>query len=342
MIISRTPFRVSFFGGGTDYPSWYRSNGGSVLATTINKYCYLSCRYLPPFFEHTSRIVYSKVEHVRTFDDIEHRAVRAILKHMKVPRGVEIHHDSDLPARSGLGSSSAFTVGLLKCLYALYGQMPTKQKLALESIHIEQEVLQETVGCQDQVLAAYGGFNHITFSPGGDISVEPVTLSSQRIQELTSYLMLIFTGINRTASSIASTYAKSMEENEQQMRSIRGMVDEGLSILSGSDDIRRFGKLLHEYWQTKRSLSASICTNTVEQIYDEALACGADGGKLLGAGGGGFLLLFAEPGAQKRIKDKFRNLIHVPFKFETYGSQIILADLEEDSSHTLSFEQAIV
>ncbi|HEY3354780.1 MAG TPA: kinase, partial [Polyangia bacterium] len=194
MIISRTPFRISFFGGGSDYPAWYRDHGGAVLATAIDKYCYLTCRYLPPFFEHRLRVVYSKIENCQTVDEITHPAVREILRYLKIERGVEIHHDGDLPARSGMGSSSAFTVGLLHALYALRGEMPDRHRLAMESIHLEQAVLKETVGSQDQVLAAYGGFNHVIFDPSGEITVRPMTLPRERVRELNAHLMLFFTG----------------------------------------------------------------------------------------------------------------------------------------------------
>ncbi|MEI7466649.1 MAG: hypothetical protein WCL57_00330 [Chloroflexota bacterium] len=198
MIIARTPYRISFFGGGTDYPGWYREHGGAVIAATIDKYCYLTVRHLPPFFEHRHRVVWSKIEQVGQIDEISHPAVRGILKYAGVERGLEIHHDGDLPARSGMGSSSAFTVSLLNALHGLHGQMTSKHKLAMEAIHVEQTVLKETVGSQDQVSAAYGGFNHIRFLQNGEISVAPITVSSARAHELDSHLMLFYTGIKRT------------------------------------------------------------------------------------------------------------------------------------------------
>src|SRR5882724_8441929 len=200
MIISRTPFRVSFFGGGTDYPAWYREHGGAVLASTIDKYCYISCRYLPPFFEHKSRIVYTKVEVVKAHADIEHPAVRGILEYLKIEDGVEIHYDADLPARTGLGTSSAFTVGLLHALCALKCTMPTQSHLAREAIRVEQEILHENVGCQDQVLAAHGGFCRIDFSGLEEFRVTPVILNAQRLRELQRHLLLVFTGYVRTSS----------------------------------------------------------------------------------------------------------------------------------------------
>ena len=231
MIISRTPYRISFFGGGSDYPNWYRNNGGQVLASAINKFCYITCRYLPPFFEHRIHVVYSKIESCQTVDEIEHPAVREILKFLNVDRGIEIHHDGDLPARSGMGSSSSFTVGLLNALYALKGYMPDKPQLAKESIHIEQDRLQETVGSQDQVSAAYGGFNHINFPTDGKISVKPVTLSTQRVEELNDHLMLFYTGIARTASAIAGSYVPDIASRESEIREITGMVDEGIAVV---------------------------------------------------------------------------------------------------------------
>lgn len=333
MIISRTPFRISFFGGGTDYPAWYRKHGGTVLATTINKYCYISCRYLPPFFEHRIRLVYSKVENCQSIDEIAHPSVRELLRYLNVHRGVEIHHDGDLPARSGMGSSSAFTVGLLHALYALKGHMPGKHQLAKESIYIEQERLKETVGSQDQVLAAYGGFNHVTFPPDdGDISVRPMTLPAERVKELNAHLMLFYTGIKRTASDIADSYVRDIQRQEQPLRLMGGMVEEGISILCDRQDITRFGKLLHENWQAKRSLSARVSNPYVEEIYDQAMSAGAIGGKLIGAGGGGFLLLFVHPPDQNKVRERLTKLLHVPFQFESSGSQIIFFDPEEDYS----------
>jgi D-glycero-alpha-D-manno-heptose-7-phosphate kinase len=332
MIISRTPFRISFFGGGTDYPAWYRKHGGAVLAATINKYCYLTCRYLPPFFEHRIRVAYSKIESCQTIDEVDHPAVRAVLRYLGIDRGVEIHHDGDLPARSGLGSSSAFTVGLLHALYALKGHIPTRRQLAMESIHVEQELLRETVGSQDQILAAYGGFNYISFLPGGEFSVKPMTLSPERIRELNSHLMLVFTGINRTASDVAQSYVQDIESKEEQMHTMSNMVQEGISILNSREDICRFGKLLHESWRAKRSLSSKVSNSYVEELYNGAISAGAIGGKLIGAGGGGFMLLFAPRSVQGKIREKLNKLIHVPFELEFSGSQIIFFDPEQDYS----------
>jgi D-glycero-alpha-D-manno-heptose-7-phosphate kinase len=323
MIISRTPYRISFFGGGTDYPAWYRRHGGAVLATTIDKYCYLTVRYLPPFFEHRLRVVYSKIESVQQASEVVHPAVREVIRFLQVERGLEIHHDGDLPARSGMGSSSAFTVGLLNALYALQGRMPSKAQLAKESIHIEQEILKENVGSQDQVLAAYGGLNHVIFLANGEISVQPIPITAERIRELSAHLMLLYTGIKRTASDVANSYIQDLDGRRRQLRIMKDLVDEGIAILTSSQDLTAFGELLHEAWQAKRSLSAAISNGHVDDLYAVARAAGAIGGKLTGAGGGGFLLLFAPPDRHRALREQLSRFIHVPLKLEFSGSQVI-------------------
>ena len=330
MIISRTPFRISFFGGGTDYPDWYRRHGGAVLATTINKYCYISCRYLPPFFDHKFRVVYSKIEDRSNIDDIVHPPVREALRYLGFDKGVEIHHDGDLPARSGLGSSSSFTVGLLNALYALKGQMTDKADLARKAIHIEQERLKEAVGSQDQTLAAHGGLSHVEFHRSGEINVHPLTLHPDRIRELGSHLMLFFTGVSRTASEVVREYLGDMLAKEQQLQRAGEMVNEALAILRGGGDIAAFGRLLHEGWKLKRSLSPKISTSYVDEVYEAGTGAGAVGGKLIGAGGGGFVLLFVPPEKQPAVAQRLRKLVHVPIKFEFSGSRIIFFDPEED------------
>jgi len=330
MIISRTPYRVSFFGGGTDYPAWYRHHGGAVLSATIDKYCWLTCRYLPPFFEHKYRVVWSVIENRRTVEEIDHPVVRKILPHLGMKRGVEIHHDGDLPARSGMGSSSAFTVGLLNALQALMGRMPTRRDLAMESIRVEQELLHETVGSQDQVSAAYGGLNHILFMPNGEIVVRPVTILPERIRELNEHLMLFYSGIKRTASNIAESFVENIEAKRRPLRIMKDLVDEGLAILSRGRDLRAFGELLHEAWQAKRGLSGRISNPRLDEMYDAARRAGAIGGKITGAGGGGFVLLFVEPHLRDDVREALNHLIHVPFDFEFSGSQIVFCDHETD------------
>ncbi|HEU6448117.1 MAG TPA: kinase [Verrucomicrobiae bacterium] len=332
MIISRTPFRISFFGGGTDYPAWYRQHGGAVLAATINKYCYLTCRYLPPFFEHRIRVVYSKIENCQKPEEVQHPSVRETLRFLEIARGVEIHHDGDLPGRSGMGSSSAFTVGLLNALYALQGRAIGKKQLATEALHLEQDILKEAVGSQDQVSTAYGGLNKISFLQNGDFSVQPMTLLPDRLEELNSHLMLFYTGIKRTASSVASSYAIGAVDRSAFLHKLRGLVDQSCEILSGGGSLIPFGQLLHEAWLAKCALSDKISNSQVDAIYQDARNAGGIGGKLLGAGGGGFFLLFVPPEKQNKVRKQLSRLIHVPFEFEFGGSQIIFYDLEEDFS----------
>lgn len=332
MIISRTPFRVSFLGGGTDYPAWYRKHGGSVLATSIDKYCYLTCRFLPPFFDHRYRVVYSRIENAQDPAEIDHPSVREVLRFRRFHRGVEIHHDGDLPARSGMGSSSSFTVGLLHALYALEGSMPSKKQLAEEAIHIEQDLIGETVGSQDQVSAAHGGLNHITFQRNGEILVQPVTIDKARAEEFSSHLMLFYTGIVRTAANVADSFVDKLDSRKRQLRIMSDLVKEAIAVLTSRDDLSAFGELLHEAWQAKRSLSPLVSSPEIDGLYERALAHGAIGGKLTGAGGGGFLLLFAPPDRHAQIRSALGHMIHVPFKLEFSGSQIIFLDHEQDYS----------
>ena len=324
MIISRTPFRISFFGGGTDYPVWYRNYKGAVLATSINKYCYITCRYLPPFFEHKHRVVYSIVENTQTISEIKHPSVRETLAHMKIDRGVELHHDGDLPARAGLGTSSSFTVGLVNALYALKGKMTTKRQLALDAIHIEQDRIKENVGSQDQISAAFGGFNKIEFNGDEKFKVLPITIKNNKLQFLQDHMMLFFTGFSRNASNIAREQIKKTPEKKKELKRMAEMVDEAINILNENDlDLTDFGKLLHEGWMTKRKLTSKISNDAIDKIYKRAITAGAVGGKLLGAGGGGFILLFVDPDQQKKVKEKLKDLLYVPFRFERLGSQVI-------------------
>ena len=326
MIISRTPFRVSFFGGGTDYPAWYRDNGGAVLSTTIDKYCYITIRYLPPFFPHKHRVVYSLIENARSVDEIRHPVVRALLKAHALKKGVEIHHDGDLPARTGLGSSSSFTVGMINSLRALEGRIVSKEYLAREAIHIERDVLKETVGSQDQVAVAYGGFNKIVFHGDHKFGVEPVTIRKERLETLQSSLMLVYTGLPRFASKIALAQVRSMDRKSREMTAMRQMVDHAANILYSNADICEFGKLLHDSWSLKKTLSHKITNPDIDTLYDAALRSGAIGGKLLGAGGGGFMLLFVPHSKRKKVKDSIKKPLEVKFAFEREGSRIIYYD----------------
>ena len=322
MIISRTPFRVSFFGGGTDYPVWFREHGGAVLATT-NKYCYISCRYLPPFFDHRSRIVWSQIELVKAPEEIQHPAAREVLAFLGIKDGVELHHQGDLPARTGLGSSSAFTVGLLNALHGLRGEMVGKEQLAREAIHVEQERLKENVGSQDQVSCAHGGLNRVDFWGERNFRTTPITIPWARLNELQDHLMLFFTGVSRNASEIAGEQISAVPGKVRELRVIQQMVDEAIDILKGPRSLLDFGKLLDEGWQLKRSLTDKISTPFIDEIYERARRGGAIGGKLIGAGGGGFLLLFARPEEQPRVRAALDGLLEVPFRFESVGANVI-------------------
>ena len=329
MIITRTPLRVSFFGGGTDYPIWYREHGGAVLSTAIDKCCYITCRRLPPFFDYRSRVSYSKVENVISNDSIEHPAVRGCLKFLGVSEGVEIHHVADLPARTGLGTSSAFTVGLLLGLYALKERMRDKHALAQDAIHVEQEVLGEAVGAQDQVIAAYGGFNRINFHTDGTIDVKPLLAPSSRIAELQNHFVLFFTGFARWASEIASEQVKQTPKRQTELTTMFQMVDEAEKIVADSrGPIEDFGRLLHEGWQLKKSLTDKITNPIIDEIYDAGRSAGAIGGKLLGAGGGGFMLFFVPPHRREEVIQRLQKLLCVPFATSARGSQVIVYEPE--------------
>ncbi len=325
MIISRTPFRVSLFGGGSDYPKWYLKHGGSVLGFAINKYCYISIRPLPQFFDYRHRLVYSKVENINEIDEIQHPAVRGVLQDQGTDVGLEIHHDGDLPARSGLGSSSSFTVGLLNALSGLKGNMVGKKWLAEEAIRIEQNVIKEHVGSQDQIWAAYGGFNRIEFLKNGGFDVQPVIVSAGRRDELFSRLQLYFTGLSRNAPDIAKKKIANLDKREEQLGTMLGFLEEAVDILRSDDrPISEIGALLHENWQVKRELADAVTTGEVDGIYEAARDAGAIGGKLLGAGGGGFMLLFVEPDKQAAVADKLSNLVRVDFGIDDVGSKIVV------------------
>lgn len=324
MIISKTPFRISFFGGGTDYPAWYREHGGVTLGTAIDKYCYVSCRYLPPFFEHRIRVAYSLIELCNAIDEIKHPAVREVLRYLGVSEGVEIHHDADLPARTGIGSSSSFTVGLLHALHALKGRVVSRRELMEQAIHLEQEVMKEHVGSQDQVFAALGGFHLLEFRRDGAIEAVPMTLSRPRVEALESHLMLFFTGISRTASEIAEEVVRCIPDRRRELEAIGAAAREAVGILSGGGDLQAFGRLLDETWRMKRALAGSVSTPAVDAIHETALKAGATGGKLLGAGGGGFYLAFVPPDRQRAVREALRGLLYVPFRFCPAGTQIIV------------------
>ena len=326
MIISKTPYRISFFGGGSDYPNWFNRYTGKVLSTTINKHIYISCRFLPNFFNHKYRIVWSKIENVKDINQIQHRAVKTLLKHLKIKQGMEIHYDGDLPARSGMGSSSCFAVGLIKALYKIKNKDLSKNELARKTIHFEQKIMKEVVGSQDQTITSYGGFNKIIFSKNNKIQVKKISFN-KNIRSLNKNLVLIYTGINRTAHKIANTYVKKLTKSKKyQIEKIMSYVNEGKKILE-SGNVDDFGRLLNNSWHEKKSLSNLITNKKIDELYDEAIRYGALGGKLLGAGGGGFLLMYMSKENAKKFFKRHKSIINIPFNFTKDGSQIILNNI---------------
>ena len=324
MIISRTPHRISFFGGGTDYPAYYLKHGGKVLSASIDKYCFLSVRKLPPFFAHKHRIVYSKMENVNTIDEIMHPSVRETLRYSEVNYGVSVHHDGDIPARSGMGSSSAFTVGLLNSLYALEGKMITKEHLTKAAIYIEQELIKENVGSQDQTSAAYGGLNIIEFVPNGEIVVAPIIIKPERLREFEKNLVLIFTGFSRVASKVAEDKIQNIPNNKDNLSRMKALVDKAYKIITSPDkSLSEFGELLNETWHLKKGLSSKVTMPEVDEIYETAIKSGAIGGKLCGAGRGGFMVFYVEQKNQSKLIGALKRYLHVPFNFDFDGSKII-------------------
>jgi len=343
MIITRTPFRISFFGGGTDYPAWYREFGGAVLSTTIDKCCYITCRRLPPFFEYHSRVSYSRVENVNQNNEFEHPSVRACLQYLEVEEGVEIHHVADLPARTGLGTSSAFTVGLLQGLYALKEQMRNKHALASDAIHVEQEILKEAVGSQDQISAACGGFNRISFNLDSSFEVKQIIASSERLAVLQEHCALFFTGFSRTASEIAKEQIRMTSHRKHELGLMYQMVDEAEAIISSpTRSLDEFGHLLHESWQIKRTLTQKITNTSLDDIYEAGRSAGALGGKILGAGGGGFMLFFVPPERRHALRMRLRNLLCVPFAFSNRGSHVVVYEPDELYDKSLTAERCEV
>ncbi len=325
MIISRTPHRISFFGGGTDYPAYSLKHGGKVLGVAIDKYCYLSLRKLPPYFDFKHRIVYSKIENVKTIGEIIHPSVRETLKYLEIDFGVSVHHDGDIPARSGMGSSSAFTVGFLNSVYALKGKMTSKDELTREAIYIEQDLIKESVGSQDQAFASYGGFNVIEFLQNGEILVRPIIITPERLKAFEDSLMLFFTGLSRTASEIASDKIKNIPNNKHNLSQMKELVEEAYkTITSPNRNLNEFGTLMNETWELKKKLSNKITKPEIEQTYETAIRNGAIGGKLCGAGGGGFMVLYVEPQNQPKVKEALKDYLYVPFNFDFNGSKIIV------------------
>ena len=324
MAISRTPYRISFFGGGTDYPEWYRIHGGAVLSMAINKYCYITGRHLPPFFGIRHRIVWSHIETVGAISEILHPAVRAGLQASGFDddEGVELHHQGDLPARSGIGSSSAFAVGLINVLHAMRGQSVKKDELARAAIDLEQNKLKETVGCQDQVASAYGGLNVIRFNKDGNIGVEPLGLTDGQLQTFEQKLMVFYTGTSRLSSTLSKQLVDNLGAKTKNLQRMQAMVPEAVELLRKSD-LDSFGRLLHESWTLKRGLTGAISTSAIDRIYDDAIRAGALGGKLLGAGGAGFMVFVVPNDKQEQVREALSQLISVPVRVDFTGSTII-------------------
>ena len=323
MLITRAPFRISFFGGGTDYHEYFSRYGGSVLSTTIDKYCYVSMRHLPPFFEHKNQFTYSKIERFNNAEDVEHPLVRAALNHVPTEK-IQIAYDADLPACSGIGSSSAFAVSLLQGLYALNGEYPDKMQLAKEAIYLEREYLKEAGGVQDQLAAAFGGFNIMHFDSDG-YRVESLDIPEENKDKLNRNLLLAFTGFTHFSGEIAIAQQKNIPSTISQLDKMKSLVYEGVSLLQKgqTDD---FGRMLDYTWQLKRSLSESITNEKIDELYEKAKKCGASGGKLIGAGGGGFMLLYVPEEKQEQLKSSLPELQYIPFRFENCGTEIIYSD----------------
>ncbi len=328
MIISKTPYRISFFGGGSDYPNWYLKNGGEVISTTINKYIYLSCRNLPPFFNHKHRIVWSRVELVKNSNQIKHKAVKNMMKYFKIKNGLEIHYDGDLPAKSGMGSSSCFVVGLINTIHALKKIKLNKKNLAKKSIFFEQKILNEVVGSQDQIAATYGGFNKIIFKKNGTFSIKQLSIKNKTIRKLNSNLLLVYTGYKRTAHHIAKSYVNKLQSSKKEYILKISNYVKSAEIALKKGQLDNFGKLLNDAWQEKKKLSTSITNSNIDKIYNKAIKNGALGGKLLGAGGGGFFIFYVPRHKQKKFIKNFKNLITIPFKFTNEGSKILFNNLK--------------
>lgn len=322
MIISRTPFRIFFFGGGTDYSEFYKEYGGSVLSTSFDKYCYVTARHLPGFFNYKYQVNYSKIERVNYINEIVHPAVRETLKYLDM-REMFVGYDADLPARSGLGSSSSFVVGMLNAFYAIKGKYIDKKRLAKEAIYIERVLCDESGGIQDQIAASYGGFNRIDFRED-DFSVQSVVMDFERKKNLDDSLMLFFTGFSRISSEIAIEQKKATHNKIKELKEMLSLVDEAERVLTNKkSDLSEFGKLLDYSWKLKRGITSKITTNEIDDIYSSAIKAGALGGKLLGAGGGGFILFYVEKDKQEKVKEALSGLLNVPFNFENEGTKIM-------------------
>lgn len=321
MVITKTPFRMSFFGGGTDMKEFYEKYGGSVLSTTFDKYCYVTARHLPKFFDYSSEFVYSRIERVTDIDQIQHPLIRNCMKYQKMHH-IHLAYDADLPARTGLGTSSSFAVGMLNAFHALKGEMADKKKLANEAIFTERVLCQEAGGIQDQIAASFGGLNRIDMDEDG-YHVIPLVISRERKQELNDSLMLFFTGFSHMSAAVQEKVKENFQDKIRRLQNMKAMVGEAQRILTGKGNLTEFGHLLHESWQIKRSLSGGISTGDIDAMYETARKAGAVGGKLLGSGGGGFLLFYVGKDKKPYVKSALEKLLYVPFSFETGGTRII-------------------
>ncbi len=329
MIITKTPFRMSFFGGGTDMEDYFIENGGAVLSTTFDKYCYVTIRHLPRFFEYKTHLTYSKMEYVSEYEEIQHPLIREAMKMLDMHE-MRLTYDSDLPARSGLGTSSSFAVGMLNAFYAMKGKYADKRKLADEAIYLERVLCNEAGGWQDQIAASFGGFNRINFGPDG-YEVLPVIISPERKRQLNNNLMMFFTGFTRFSSDVQKANNGSRTEDKRaKLKKMYELVDEAEAVLTDkARDLDEFGRLLDETWRLKKGTGAAISTDGIDRLYEKGIATGALGGKLLGAGGGGFLLFYVQPENQAALMEAMKDLMYIPFKFEDGGTRVIHYSPEE-------------
>ena len=323
MIITKTPFRMSFFGGGTDMEDFFKENGGAVLSTTIDKYCYVTVRHLPCFFDYSTELVYSKIERVKSINEIEHPLIRNAMKFSDI-KELRLTYEADLPARSGLGTSSSFAVGMLNAFYALKGEYVSKKRLADESIYLERVLCNESGGWQDQIAASFGGLNRINFNKDG-YEVKPIIISPDRKEQLNNNLLMFFTGFTRFSSEIQKINNQtSAEEKKEILEKMYAKVDEAEEILTDTTrNLDDFGKLLHESWILKRQTGKAVSTDAIDLLYKKGIEAGALGGKLLGAGGGGFLVFYTTPDKQEKVKEAMKDLLYIPFKFENSGTSVV-------------------
>lgn len=323
MIITKTPFRMSFFGGGTDMESFFRNYGGAVLSTSFDKYCYVNIRHLPKFFDYTTELSYAKIERVADIEQINHPAIRNAMKMLDI-HDIRLTYEADLPAKSGLGTSSSFAVGMLNAFYALKGKYVDKKRLADEAIHLERILCQEAGGWQDQIAVAFGGMNRIDFNKDGTYDVRPIVIHPDRKKQLNDNLLMFFTGFTRFSSDLQKANQAGYDEKVKQLQQMYALVDDAEKVLEDKkSDLDDFGRLLDTTWRLKRQTGGAITTNSIDALYEKGIAAGALGGKLLGAGGGGFFVFYVQPEKQATVKEAMKDLLYVPFKFEDGGTQVI-------------------